>query len=240
MVFGKWYKLRSDIEEKRNYKKRVVLYRTMIGSGDLVFDIGANVGNRVKSFLEIGASVVAVEPQPACANTLRQKFAGKISLEEVGLSDHPGMLEMMIADESTISTFSQEFVEKTQGSRFRHNKWEKKISVPVTTLDTLIGKYGVPQFCKIDVEGYELNVLKGLSQPIPYVSFEYCVPEMSEAMKKCIDQLARLSSKGLFNYCVAESMELSLSQWMPYEDFLKHVSSASFESTLFGDIYFKA
>jgi hypothetical protein len=50
---------------------------------------------------------------------------------------------------------------------------ESTLDVPVTTLDDTISKLGVPQHCKIDVEGYELEVLKGLSQAIPTPSFEY-------------------------------------------------------------------
>lgn len=232
-------KKQQEQQELALIPERKKFYAQFVSAGDLVFDVGANTGNRVQIFLDLGAKVVAVEPQPACVKTLQDKFENKITIEQVGLSEAEGELEMFIANESTISSFSKEFIESTGKSRFRHNKWENKITVPVTTMDSLINKYGVPRFCKIDVEGFELYVLKGLHHHIPYLSFEYCVPEMSKQLKGCIDYLHQLSPEGTFNYSIAESMELARTGWMDYEQMIQLASSEDFEKTLFGDIYFK-
>ena len=217
----------------------LAFYKNFIPQGGLVFDIGANIGNRTEIFLALGAKVVAVEPQPSCNKILKGKFGDKISIENVGLSSQTGSMEFYIADETTISTFSKDFISKTGVERFKRNKWDKSITVPVETFDNLIIKYGVPDFCKIDVEGYEFEVLKGLSQKLPCMSFEYCVPEMNDNLVNCIHYLAGLGPETLFNYSEGESMKLNLLEWLNYKEFLSVTEKNDFQKTLFGDIYTK-
>jgi hypothetical protein len=52
------------------------LYGQFAAEGDLCFDIGANLGNRVRCFRAHGCRVVAVEPQSFCLGKLRKEFAG--------------------------------------------------------------------------------------------------------------------------------------------------------------------
>lgn len=233
------FKKQEEQNEKKQLPKRIEFYKKFIQQGDLVFDVGANVGNRVSVFLELGANVVAVEPQPACISTLEEKFGNRITLEKVGLSKEPGTLEMYIANDSTISTFSKEFIDNTSTNRFSNYSWNSKVNVPIVTLESLILKYGIPQFCKIDVEGFELNVLEGLHTSIPYLSFEYCVPEMQQNMLQCIQRLYEITPNGKFNYSISENMELALAEWISFEAMLQLVQTKDFTQTFFGDIYFK-
>ena len=223
--------------EQENYQRRMVFYSTFISKGDLIFDVGANVGNRTDNFLKLGASVVAVEPQPQCIQILTQKYGDKITLEPVGLGSTPGEMEMFIADESTISTFSKDFIDKTKDNKFKRNSWEQKLKVKIITIDELIKKHGSPDFCKMDVEGFETEVLKGLSSPIKKLSFEYNVPEMAENICQNIAILKRLSNNYIFNYCIGESMHLELADWKHADDFMQIVKSPAFLNSDFGDIY---
>jgi FkbM family methyltransferase len=230
-------KARAERNERANQGKRLAFYRRFLNQGDLVFDIGANVGNRVQVFLEIGCRVVAVEPQPGCVRILNEKFGNRVTIEQVGLASREGQMEMFIADESTISTFSKEFIDKTRDSKFRRNNWNEKILVRIVRLDQLVQKYGVPLFCKIDVEGFETEVLRGLATPVPFLSFEYQVPEMKENVMNCLSLLNSLNTAYRFNYSIGESMTLVLPQHLPYEEFRNFVTSRAFLASEFGDIY---
>lgn len=246
VVFGLLNKFIMLLNIFRKKKKEVThqevlsFYKNFVPENGLVFDIGANIGNRIQLFLELEASVVAVEPQVNCIEILTKKFGDKIHIEHTGLSASEGVLEFHIADESTISTFSKEFISKTGADRFKRNNWNEPIVVPVTTIDRLIEKYGMPDFCKIDVEGFESEVLKGLSKKIPALSFEYCVPEMADNLYNCVAQLNTLDAEAVFNYSIGESFQMQLNEWLTYSDFLPLLKEKSFHKTLFGDIYFKS
>lgn len=224
--------------EERHLPDRIKFYADFIHQDDLVFDVGANVGNRVEAFLKCNARVVAVEPQPECVKILKAKFKDNIIIENVGLNDTEGELEMQISSDSTVSSFNKEYINKTK-DRFKYSSWENTIKVPVTTLDKLIAKHGTPKFCKIDVEGFELMVLKGLHSNIPYLSLEYCVPEMQDQNIECLNYLHSISPDAKFNYSVGESMAWALNEWQRYDQFINHIKSAEFLNTSFGDIYVK-
>ncbi|MDB5252972.1 MAG: hypothetical protein JWP27_2141 [Flaviaesturariibacter sp.] len=228
---------RHEKLERSYHPLRVSFYKSFLHPDDLVFDVGANVGNRVKVFRELNCRVVAVEPQPPCIETLQQTFGSSIVIEPVGLGPEAGEMEMFVADESTISTFSAEFVEKTKDNKFKRNHWERSLKVPISTLDALIARHGMPAFLKIDVEGFEPEVLKGLSSPVPKLSFEYNVPEMSTNVVECTRILAGLSPDYRFNYSVGESMALALAEWKTAEDFLALASTPAFAESDFGDVY---
>jgi FkbM family methyltransferase len=228
---------KAELMEEENHRRRLAFYSTFISKGQLVFDVGANIGNRTANFLEIGANVIAVEPQPDCIRILAAKFGNRITIEPVGLASQPGEMEMYIADESTISTFSKDFIDKTKDNKFRRNSWEKKINVKIITIDELIRNHGIPDFCKMDVEGFETEVLKGLSTPLPKLSFEYNVPEMAENIYQNVMLLGKLSPDYFYNYCIGESMKLELSEWKNATDFMKIAKSPAFLDSDFGDIY---
>jgi uncharacterized membrane protein len=63
--------------------------------------------------------------------------------------------------------------------------------VPVTTLNDLIERYGHPDFVKIDVEGCEADVLKGLSSRVPLISLEFHSIEIDHA-EECLAILANM------------------------------------------------
>lgn len=231
----KWEAAHAKME-KQLFPARLSFYTQFINPNDLVFDVGANIGNRVEIMIACGAKVIAVEPQPSCVKTLNEKFGNTIIVEQVGLSDQDGELTMHIATDSTVSTFDNNYIEETK-DKFRFTQWKDTIQVPVTTLDKLISKHGVPQFCKIDVEGFELQVLKGLHTPVPYISIEYIVPERIQAAIDCINLLNNLSPSGKFNYSIGESMTWALKDWLSFDLFIEHVKSFEFNKTSFGDIY---
>lgn len=217
---------------------RTEFYSRFIRKGDCVFDVGANYGNRINAFLALGAKVVAVEPQESCYKFLRLKFGKKIELVTKGLGAKEEKRKFFIADSSTVSTFSEEYIHAVQQSgRFGENKWDRIEDIEMTTLDNLIVKYGMPAFIKIDVEGFEKEVLSGLSQKIRALSFEYCVPEQQVQTGDCIRLLAVSNPEMKFNFSTGETMKLELSEWLGPDEMLRLMDSDKFIRTGFGDVY---
>lgn len=226
-----------DFEENKNFIAQFVC------PGDLVFDVGAHEGKKTQIYLALGARVICFEPQPECVAILKNKFCENknVIIEEIGLGDSEKSLWLFQCSQAnTISTFSFEYTQK--GRFVDHNyQWDTMINLPITTLDKMIAKYGVPQFCKIDVENFEYEVLKGLNTPIKCISFE-CNTEWLENAKKCFELLERLGYKK-FNFAVGERDWLLFSEWCKgpvfYEQLLMESQDPKWADCwgLWGDVY---
>lgn len=91
--------------------------------------------------------------------------------------------------------------------------------VKTTTIEQLVIEYGPPFFVKIDVEGCELRVLRGMRRPVPYCSFEINLPEFRREGLECIDVLDCLAPEGSFNYTSDCRCGLALDPWLGIRDF---------------------
>jgi FkbM family methyltransferase len=216
-------------------------YSRFLAPGDLCFDVGANIGNRVKIFLAIGARVVAVEPQRECARVLETAFAGRpgFALVEKALGSAEGRAEMLISDADTISSLSREWITAvTESGRFTDRRWDRTRVVEVATLDQLVARHGVPAFVKIDVEGFEAEVVRGLSRPVKALSIEY-TPECMESTLACIDHLAELGEIEL-SFSFAESMEFARPDWMNRAELADYLRGLGDAPEVWGDVYVRS
>jgi len=223
-------------EDERRYN----FYAQFIQANDLVFDVGANLGNRTKVFLRLGAKVVAFEPQSSCADILESTLGRNPSFHLVrkALGDKIGVAEMLIGDAHVLSTLSYRWVEAVHNSgRFDKAQWQAREQVFVSTLDESIAEYGRPAFVKIDVEGYEPQVLSGLSSPLARGSIEFS-SEAIDGTISCLEKLASLKPCS-FQVILGESMDFLWPRWRPKEDALEAIRKLTqIDPLAWGDIYF--
>jgi FkbM family methyltransferase len=217
------------------------LYAEFVHDGDLVFDVGAHVGDRVAAFRRLGARVVAVEPQPALARTLRLLYGRDtgVTIEALAVGRQAGTIALELnPDNPTVSTASPDFIKAAEGAPgWQGQAWTRRIVVEATTLDRLIARHGVPAFAKIDVEGFEAEALHGLTQPIPALSFEFTTIQREVAFA-CLE---RCQSLGLvrYNAALGESQTLAHARWQSRDDMERWLAALPIEANS-GDIYARA
>lgn len=214
------------------------LYRTFVRPGDLVFDIGAHVGDRVASFRRLGARVVAVEPHPALVRTLRL-FYGRdrnVTIEAAAAGRQAGFIELSVnLDNPTVSTVSADFIAAAAGAPgWEGQFWSRRLRVPVTTIDELIARHGVPAFIKIDVEGFEAEVLAGLGQPVEALSFEFTLIQRAIA-HACVERCSALGYTR-FNAILGESHQFAHEDWIDADAIARWLDALP-ASANSGDVY---
>jgi FkbM family methyltransferase len=214
------------------------LYANFVKAGDLAFDVGAHVGDRISSFRRLGARVVALEPQPGPARLLRLIHGRDpgVTLIEAAAGDRDGEVTLHVNSANpTVSTASDEFVRAADGSAgWEGQVWDQTLTVPCVTLDRLVAEHGQPGFIKIDVEGFEDRVLDGLSQPVPALSFEFTTIAR-EVAERCLQRLAALGPYRV-DIALGESQRLEFNRWInlaemsAYLEELPHAANS-------GDVY---
>jgi FkbM family methyltransferase len=205
---------------------------------DLVFDIGAHVGDRISSLRRLGARVVAVEPQPGAMRALRLIHGRdrNVTLLQVAAGDVVGEITLLVnTNNPTVSTASQDFIAAADGaSGWEGQSWDHRITVPALTLDTLIAAHGLPNFVKIDVEGFEDRVLAGLSRPVKLLSFEFTTIQRDIA-HKCLIKLASLGDYR-FEMTLGESQRFEQGDWVTADEMAELISNLPHEANS-GDVY---
>lgn len=214
------------------------MYRNFVRPGDLVFDIGAHVGDRIAAFRRLGARVVALEPQPALAKTLHLIYGRdpKVTIGAAAVGRQPGSIELNVnLANPTVSTASADFIAATADAPgWESQVWSKRVRVPLTTIDALIASHGKPAFIKIDVEGFEAEALAGLSQPVAALSFEFTLIQRNVA-RECIER-CRTLGYAQFNAALGESQTFAHYDWVDADAISRWIDGLPPQANS-GDIY---
>jgi len=230
-VYDAYWRI-ADPRVLEGREREVAFYRRVLKGlrkGDLVFDIGANQGYKTDIFLRLGATVVAVDPDDYNRKALEESFVRyrlapkAVTIVRKAVSDRTAQATLwMDAPGSAKNTLNAEWAEhlRTDDRRFGHTLgFGASATVDTVTVEELISRYGVPFFVKIDVEGHELAVLRGLKRPVRYLSFEVNIPEFVPDGRRCLDRLHELAPGGEFNYAVDCEGDLAYGEWLQHREF---------------------
>jgi FkbM family methyltransferase len=215
--------------------KRKKFYSGFIGKNDLCFDIGANIGGKSKLFLSLGARVIGFEPQTRCYEklTVLEKENRRFSFHPFAVGAKNEEKVLHLANHIEVATLSEAFIDYFTCDEIY---WKEKETVTSKTLDDLIEEFGLPNFCKIDVEGYEYEILSNLHYRIPLIEFEFTAGFIDNTLK-IIDSL---TEEGVvFNYMANENPEFKLRQWVS-GDQMKAIVSSLPTARLHGNIFVKS
>ncbi|CAN5338265.1 hypothetical protein BH11BAC5_BH11BAC5_30150 [soil metagenome] len=211
-------------ERIKLWDKEYDFYLNLIGNkNQLIFDVGANTGEKTSIFKKLSKEVICFEPSPNSLQTLKKRFAfTKVIIIPVAISNKNAKCQLFIVeDRQTLNTISDKQLEKV----IEPVASESKISVldvNTETLDAMIHKFGKPQYIKIDVEGHEKEVIEGLSKPVNYLSFENSTPNfLAEAMES-IDHLFTISN-GASGFNILNEGKFIFPEFCPAETVKEHL-----------------
>jgi len=232
---ARWFCRRFRPDKLRTFHENVELFQSLLAPGALCFDVGANIGEKSEALLEAGARVVAFEPNPRVLPELKARCQQGKNWSLVAAAVGSGA--------ANTTFYARELHELSSLS----DSWEGSetvatYTVPVVTLDSAIQRFGAPIFCKLDVEGWELEVLLGLSQPVPLLSFEFHLDERGIAKTTaCLERLAQFGPAHV-NVTADESSRFHFKEWIPLQEFIAWFPgdlSHTLPGYLFGDIFIR-
>ena len=227
----------------RARKAEVAFYRRAIGplpADAVIFDVGGNRGFKSEVFVQLAARVVCVEPDRSNVEILRKKFrtTPAVTIVDAAVGAEAGELMFNVIEAgSAYNTLSTKWVEslgQADGAVRPALTLSEQYPVRVVTLDALIARHGAPHYVKIDVEGFELEVIRGLSTAVPYLSFELNLPDFRTEGLMIAERLATIMPGVRFNYCAEPAAEafsseqaLHSADWLDLDAFGALLSSTT-------------
>lgn len=222
-------------EGRERRRKFCVFYSQFIRPDDLVFDIGANIGVYAEAFQMIGARVVSVEPNPECSEQIYWTTKrDRVTVIPAAVGDRMGSCKLFVNELPILSSVSQEWVQGEKTAKPREvGMWHGEIEVPMVTIDSLVERYGMPHFIKLDVEGFEQAAMAGMSLQPKYLSFEF----HAETLAKDEACFNRLSRDTRYDFVINEPFNFEIGRWVTREEVWERIKAAHIST--FGDVFAK-
>jgi FkbM family methyltransferase len=181
----------------------------------MLFDIGSNKGLYTDANINKYDKFILIDANKDLCNQLRNKYHNNpnIIIEQKIVSKDKTDI-FYISNAHTISTCDIEWI---NNSRFTHSySFTKTTGNESITIDELVEKYGIPSYIKIDVEGYELNVLKSMSKKYCPIGFEWAEEKKNELLLS----LEYVKSLGFENFCIQKEDNYTYipEKWISYEE----------------------
>lgn len=227
-------------------KHRQLFLAPLLRRGSLVFDVGANIGEFTAAFLSVGVGkVVAFEPLPELCEHLKTTFrrsvdSGCVVIRGNAVGSAPGIQTLTQSSDrsKSMSSLSPVFIGVSKGNGDAWNE-ANRFDVTVVTLDNMIVEYGTPDYIKIDVEGYDLEVIKGLNTPVRLLSFEYNTqPKLIDIALACIDRISQIGDYEFNFQAEAPDMAfLQLEHWVSPDVMRFILSSDVARAVRYGDVF---
>ena len=220
---------RKKFEQTKAETKFIRSFLPQNKKNDLVFDIGANIGFKTNIFFRLGKKVIAFEPDQTNLIFLRGLFGNvkNIIIAPIGISSVKGAQTFFIHEKgSGFNTLNPKWKEKLETA---DNRWkttysfEGSTTIDTITLDDAIAQFGKPVYIKIDVEGHELAVVKGLSQPVHLLSVEANLPEFLDETIAIINHLDSLDKDTTYN--LTNSDQFMFDKFLSKSEILEFLSS---------------
>jgi len=195
----------------KRFREEGAFFASLLKADSLCFDVGANMGEKAETLLSVGMRVVAFEPQSHCITEMKARcgpYRDRLKVCQSAVGSQSGEAMLYTHKNTVVSSFREDW-----------DSFDSSIRVPVTTIDSAIEDHGKPIYCKIDVEGWELEVLKGLTQPIPLISIEYHFKKREiEKTMACLRYLERFGEVEI-NITPAETLAFTFPRWLSQKEF---------------------
>jgi FkbM family methyltransferase len=203
----------KEQQEEPNFYKNFLKYHP--SNQSLIFDIGANKGYKSVIFSKLVKKVVAFEPSEKLYHYLQKRFVNSnVIIYNLALGSSVCESDFyLVENNEAYNSLNKKHIESITASRgiaTIENVMHKKVKVEV--VEKFIEKYGVPKYIKIDVEGFEYEVIKGMKTPVPLISFEANLPEFYDESIQSIEYLDLISFNNYrFNFATANFFYLKIS-----------------------------
>lgn len=208
-IGGKRYRIESDDNYLRHIEgafepHMVALFDTLLGPSDTVLDIGANIGCTAILFGSRAQRVVGFEPSPTTYRFLQKNLQASgldnVTLENIGLGKTAGRFELTYAADNRSGGFVSNKLQASAGHKVE--------TIEIARGDAFLEAAGIGKvdFIKIDVEGFERDVIEGLQGTL-----QACKPTVTlELNHWCLNVFQRMSVpdfldflRGIFPYLYA-------------------------------------